>query len=542
MLTAGQWWLYGSIIFLAAMVVHLTALPGSFFWDDYDWVVNNPRVRDPAGLFRLWFDLSQYDYWPMHYTTHWFEWRLWGEWAPPYRVLNQLMHATDCVLLWAILRWMRVPGAWLCAMIFAVHPLNVESVVWISQRKTVQSTAFVFGSLLCYFRYYDTPSRRWYTAAVVLFALGLLTKTSVVMWPLAMLVCVWWRQRKLLARDLLACGPFLVLSLALGVMGTLMRGEQLGIELARDDGFLSRLAIAGDVVWFYVFKALWPFGLSVVYPRWELGHTEPLAFVPLIALIALFAVCWVYRKSWGAAPLASGAYYLINLFPVLGFVGIMFMRYSLVADHWQYLALPGLLAPIVGAASQQWRRFPRLRYVGLTISTAVVFALAYGSLVQSAIWSGADNEPIWRDVLTKNPHGELPHLRLGYVLAQRGEFAEAVQQICESTKHSVPPASWGPPRIDQQRLANATGHRYEQIGLATASDSIRIAYTIGTAMYVLGQDDVAFRYLDSCVKQAPRFAAAHYNLSLVLDQLGYPDEAGAYRRNASYLAEQAMEP
>jgi len=342
-LTVGQGWLYGGLIFIAAFVVHLTALPGSFFWDDYDWVVNNPRVRDPAGLFRLWFDVTQYDYWPMHYSTHWFEWRIWGEWAPPYRVLNQLLHASNCVLLWVILRWMRVPGAWLCAMIFAVHPVNVESVVWISQRKTVQSTAFVFGSLLCYFRYYDTPSRRWYMAAVVLFMLGLLTKTAVVMWPLAMLVCVWWRQRKLEARDLLASVPFLAISFVLGVMGTLMRGEQLGIEFARDDGFMSRLAIAGDAVWFYVFKALWPVELSVVYPRWELGHTEGLAFAPLVALIALFMVFWVYRKGWGAAPLAAGAYYFINLFPVLGFVAIMFMRYSLVADHWQYLALPGLL-------------------------------------------------------------------------------------------------------------------------------------------------------------------------------------------------------
>ncbi len=541
-ITSGQWWWYGGSIFLAAIVVHLTALPGSFFWDDYDWVVNNPRVRDPDGLFRLWFDISQYDYWPMHYTTHWFEWRAWGEWAPPFRVLNQLMHGADCLLLWIILRWMRIPGAWLCAMIFAVHPINVESVVWISQRKTVQSTGFVFGSLLCYFRYYDTSNRRWYAAALLLFVLGLLTKTAVVMWPVAMLVCVWWRQQKLQLRDLLACGPFLAVSFVLGVVGTLMRGEQLGIEFAREDSFLSRLAISGDVVWFYVFKTMWPFGFSVVYPRWELGHVEPLAFAPLAALISLFVVCVVYRKKWGAAALAAGGYYFINLFPVLGFVPIMFMRYSLVADHWQYLALPGLLALVVGVAVQQWRRFPGLRYAGPAVATSLVLMLAYGSLVQSAIWSGAGNEPIWRDALSKNPHSELPHLRLGFVLAQRGEFTEAVSEIAESMKYTVPPVLWGPPQVDPRRMALATGHPYEQVGLETADDKIRIAYALATALHVLGQDNMAFDYLDACVKQAPQFAAAHYNLSLVLDQLGYTAEAEAYRRNAKYLAENAATP
>lgn len=530
-----QWWLFGGLIFIAAFVVHLTALPGGFFWDDYDWVVRNPRVRNADGLYHLWFDINQYDYWPMHYSTHWFEWRVWGEWAPPYRVLNQLMHGLNCVLLWFILRWLGIPGAWLCAMIFAVHPVNVESVVWISQRKTVQSTGFVFGSLLCLFQFYDTKRKRWYALSLVLFILGLLTKSSVVMWPLAAMVCIWWRQRRLRWQDLWYSAPFLAISFALGLTGTLMRGEQLGIEFARDDGFLSRLAMSANVVWFYVAETLWPFQLSVVYPRWELGNTQPSAFIPLLILVLTVAVFWWYRRGWGAAPLGASSYYLINIFPVMGFVPIMYMRYSLVADHWQYLAMPGLLALIVGLATWQWRKYPAFHLVGPAVSCAIVLLLAYNSLSQAAIWSGTDNEPIWRDVLSKNPNSELAHLRLGYVLARRGKFAEAVPQICEAMKFSVPPVPWGPPEIDERRLAMATAHPYELLGLEDTADNVRVAYALGTAMYVMGQYNTAGAYLNSCTAEAPQFAAGHYNFALALEQLGYSDQAKEFQLKANSL-------
>ncbi len=330
------------------------------------------------------------------------------------------------------------------------------------------------------------------------------------------------------------------ISFVLGLAGTLMRGEQLGIEYAREDGFLSRLAMSGNVVWFYVAETLWPFQLSVVYPRWELGNTAPAAFLPLIALALVIGMFWWYRSGWGAAPLGASSYYLINIFPVMGFVAIMYMRYSLVADHWQYLAMPGLLALIVGVVTLQWRKFPAFRIAGPAVSCAVVLLLAYNSLLQAAIWSGTDNEPIWRDVLSKNPNSELAHLRLGYVLARRGEFSEAIPQICESTKFSIPPVEWGPPTVDERRLEMVTSHPYASVGLEHADDNVRIAYALGSAMYAMGQFEIAGGSLNACTQEAPQFAASYYNFALALEQLGYGDQAQAMRLKADSLLQSTL--
>ncbi len=520
-----------------AVVVHLPALPGDFFWDDYDWIVDNPRVRESDGLRRLWTEWDQYDYWPLHYSMHWFEWRLWGEWAAPFRLLNQFWHALDCLLVWLLLARLRVPGAYLIAILFAVHPVNVESVAWVSQRKTVQSTAGAFVSLACLLRYIDTLHARWYVASVLAFLFGLLTKTSVVMWPLALLLCLAWYRRRFTLGDVRVIAPMLLISLVLGLAGTLMRGEQQGIEYARDDGLASRLAIAGRAVWFYAEKTVWPLELSVVYPRWELGRTDLVAFLPLVALIAVLGIAWKYRRRWGLAVFVAMGYFVVNLFPALGFIGYMFQRYSLVGDHYQYLAMPGLLALLVGGAATLIVHRPPMRLPALVLAVVVAGFLSWQSFERSRLWSADDSEPIWRDALETNPDGELPNRRLGYVLAVRGEFREAVELICKAERTAVPPVPWGPPRVDPQRLEDATGHRFEKIGLEQTSEDVRIAYAMGTSLYVMGQEQLAGDFLFTIAKQAPGFAGAPYNLALVTAAMGDQEQSKKWYLQAEALAE-----
>ncbi|MBX7168856.1 MAG: hypothetical protein K1X74_21145 [Pirellulales bacterium] len=534
--------LAAAVLFVAALVVHLPALPGGFFWDDYDWVVNNPKVCADEGLYQLWFTWNQGDYWPMHYSTHWFEWRVWGEWALPYRVLNQLFHAANGVLLWLLFARLRVPGAWWAALIFVVHPVNVESVVWISQRKTVQSTAGVLLALWCYLDFLERGGARWYLAAWGCFLLGLLTKSAVVMWPLAMLIVVaWWRGR-IVPRDAWLCLPWFLTSAWFGAVGMLMKQKQPGIEWARDDTFFERLLIAGKAVWFYAAKAVWPHPLAVVYPRWELGQIDALGVIAVASLVGLLIASWLARRTWGAAPLTAMGYYLVNLFPVLGFTEIMFMRYSLVADHWQYLALPGLLALLVGGAVLLGRELRLPRPLRIACGGAVVGVLALLAWRQSAAWATEDHVPIWRESLAINPQSELPNLRLGYALARRREMVEAVERICQAARYSVPPLPWGNAPIQEDVWLTIRREPWYAQAQGVDDPALRVALALGTAYLVMNQAGLALAPLQQVAQAAPESPVAHYNLAIALQRLGRAAEAQVEFARARQLAKTSAQP
>src|SRR5208337_608248 len=158
-------------------------------------------------------------------------------------------------------------------------------------------------------------------------------KTSLVMLPAVLLLCAWWRRGRVSGKDLLRSLPFFALSLGLGLATMwFQKHNGIGAALVRPEGFCSRLAAAGWIVWFYLFKLLLPAGLCVIYPRWEVDGASGFAFAPPALLIAGLALLWLRRKSWGRAPLFALAYFVIMLLPVLGFVDVAFMRFSLVAD------------------------------------------------------------------------------------------------------------------------------------------------------------------------------------------------------------------
>ena len=210
-----------AILVVATLAVFAPVMwQGGFFWDDYDLIVRNPLMRAAggAGLRDFWFTTKNFDYFPLTSTTFWIEWRLWGAWAQPYHVLNVLLHLGSVLLLWRILKQLGVPGAFWAALVFAVHPVNVESVAWISERKNTLSMFLMCVSVAAYLRFERTRSAAVYGGAVGAFVLALLAKTAVVMLPFVLLLLAWYRRGKVTKRDVMAAGPFFLASFLLGLI------------------------------------------------------------------------------------------------------------------------------------------------------------------------------------------------------------------------------------------------------------------------------------------------------------------------------------
>ncbi len=502
-------WLAATLLVVLAVVAHVPALPGDFVWDDVNVIRDNLQMRTTAGLMQFWTSVAQPDYWPVAFTSHWIEWHIWGDWAPGYRMLNVILHGLNGVLLWRLLLRLEVAGAWLVAAVFVVHPVTVEAVAWILQRKTLLSTTLVFGSLLCYLRWEDDARSKMYWAAVGLFVAALLTKTAVIMWPFVLLLVAWWRRRTWTLRDLRGSAVFFVIAGVTGV-GNLALQRYWQDEVIRDDGFISRLATAGQAVVFYIAEAIYPVGLSFIYPRWKLDDPSLLDFVPYVVFIAILIVAWRHRAAWGAACLVAMGYYLLNLFPVLGFVNIYYMVYSLVADHWQYLALPGLLALLLGWASHYIASLTsRWRQLGPIAATLLVGTLTV--LTWQHAWTfGGDEERLWRQTLDRSPNAWLAHNGLGVVLLNRGDHEEATARFrrCVEINPDYAEAenNWGATLYMQAHVSEAIEHFQRAVDLDAGYSQAHL--NLGVALWREEDAHGAAKHLGQAMRLDPSMTSS----------------------------------
>ena len=371
----------------------------------------------------------------MVFTTFWLEYRMWRLNPIGYHATNILLHALCAFLFYLLLEQLGVPGAILAAFAFALHPVCVESVAWVTERKNVLSTLFYLSSAILFLRAYDVENgglrlpRRWgrYLASLALFALALFSKTVTCTLPVAILVVLWWKRGRLFARDLLYVSPMLAMGGALGAMTVWMETHVVGtshIDLGLS--FPGRLVVAGRAVFFYAFKLVWPTDLAFIYPRWQIDANPGWQLVVPLSLVAAAVTLGALRRRIGRAPLAALLLFIVTLSPALGFIDVFPMRYSFVADHFQYLALLGPLA-LAGAfvarapLETPLRLVPvPLRYVALGV---VALTLAVLTNRQARIY--VDARTMWADTLRKNPKAWLAHNNLGEILLTEGHPAEA---------------------------------------------------------------------------------------------------------------------
>ena len=354
-----------AIIAVAAFLAYFPSLNGEFILDDDRLLTDNNLIKAPDGLHRFWFTTEAIDYWPVTNTTFWIEWRVWGMNPTGYHVISLTLHIVEALLIWFILKKLSIPGAFLAALIFTVHPVNVESVAWISQLKNMLSMLFFLLSTLFYLQAetYLSPLQNrifmrgvnyWYWLSLAMFMLAILSKGSVVILPVMLLWIIWWRRDCVTKWELMRIAPFFVAAVGFTFVNVWFQrhGSE---EVLRNANFIERLLGAGSVVLFYLYKALLPIDLAFIYPQWHIQNGSPLWWLPLCSVLAITAVLWWYRNRWSRPLLFAWGFFCVALVPVMGFTDVGFMKYSLVADHYQHIAIIGLIT-LVSAGLSVWRQ------------------------------------------------------------------------------------------------------------------------------------------------------------------------------------------
>ena len=396
---------------------------GGLIWDDFLWSQSR-AVREWSGLDTIWAWPSRMEahYWPLTYTTFWLEHKLWGLEPAGYHLVNVLLHLLNSLLVWRLLLRLAVPGAWVAAAVFAVHPLHVESVAWIIERKDVLSGLFYLTAVLLWLRFLEQPRPWRYALALLLFAAGLLSKTMVVTLPAALLILQWWKNGRITALDLRRVAPFFLVALLITAVDLYSYGSRSG---SLDSSLPERVLIAAQALWFYAGKLAWPTGLAVIYPRWDVSLGDPWAWLCLAAATALAATLWIMRHRIGRGPLAGALFFAVTLSPVLGFVHHDYMEYSVVADRFQYLAGIGVMAALIAAAVEGAGRLPGGWKRGAAGLVAVALAL-----LGTATWRQAgiyrDEVTFYSHIVSLNPRARNAHYNLSKALAEAGRPEEAL--------------------------------------------------------------------------------------------------------------------
>ncbi len=422
--------LLAGLLLAAAFLAYLPALHGGLILDD-DLHITRPELQSLGGLWRIWFEIgATQQYYPALHTAFWVEHRLWGDAVEGYHLVNVLFHACAACLVVPLMRRLRLPGAWLAAFLFALHPVCVESVAWIAEQKNTLSAFLALGSALAYLRYDDERRRSHFWIALGLFALALLSKTAVVTLPVTLMVVVWWRRSRLdWRRDV---RPLLIWSILGGAVGlvTLSVERKLlaGIHVDFTLTPVERGLVAGRAFWFYLGKLTWPANLTFFYPRWAVSTAAAWQYLYPAAAAAL-AAALLFLAPGRRGPPAAFLCYAAMLAPVLGFVNVEWFVFSFVADHLQYLASLCLIIPLAAALAKGAQR---LSAPWRQAAPAAEFALlaALGVLTWRQCDRYRDPVTFYRTAAEINPASSVAHNHYGAALAVLpGRMPEAIGQF-----------------------------------------------------------------------------------------------------------------
>lgn len=570
-------WLGAGGLVALVLVVYWPTLNNGYIWDDETYVEHNVNLQSASGLYNIWFKIGAVpQYYPLVHTTFWIENHLWGLAPRGYHFVNLTLHALSAILLWRLLLRLRVPGAWLAAAIFAVHPVQVETVAWITERKNVLSCLLGLGAIWSYLKFSppempdaqraaDVPATgNWwyYGLSLALFVLGLLSKTVICSVPAVLLVIYWWKQGRLNLRETLRLAPFFLIGLLLAALTVWMeRTRVLAVGAEWDYSPIQRILLAGRDLWFYAGKLAWPHPLIFFYPRWEIRAADGWQYLYPAAALLVFAGLWAFRKRIGRGPLAAALIFAGVLVPALGFFNVYPFRFSFVADHFQYHAS---LALIALAAAGITLLCARLKWRGALPLVAIVVIGSLAATAQHRTGVYHNLKTLYEDTIAQNPDCWIAHHNLGSYYEDRGGYAEAIEHYREAIRldpkqgrlrislaapllitNQLKEAdaqltqalageineidrsdAWlylGNVRTAERRFSEAFA-AYEQ-AISARPDNDVVLYFHGTALAASGDTDGAIEKLRAAIQRNPNYAEAQNRLGQFLTIAGRRGEA-----------------
>ena len=567
-------WFWALLLIAVVFIAYAQVFRAGFIWDDESHLTRNPCVIGPLGLKEIW-TTAQAVYYPLVLTTFWTLHKFIGLNPFPYHLLNVLLHGASAVLLWRILQLLKIRGAWLGAALWALHPVMVQSVAWITELKNTQSCLFYLLSILWFLKWQNRRVGATATSfelerseggrsfwglvlSLAFFVLATLSKPSVVMLPFVLGLCIWWMRGKIRWRDALALAPFALISAvasAWTVWEQKFHARAIGPDWAQT--FPERLIIAGKIICFYVAKLVWPYPLIFIYPRWDVDSSEVVGYLPLMAAMAALIALWFVRAQWGRALFFAAAYYVVSLFPVLSFFSVFFFRYSFVSDHFQYLASMGPLA-LAGAGiatllgyfcnnaagfvshpdavprSVSTIASPRRRLV-LSGGLCGMLLVSLGFLTWRQTAEYHNLFALYTATLQKNPGCWMANYNLGIVLSEQGEADQAIDNyrraVALRPDYAEAHYNLGRLLVEQGQLADAIAH-YERAAAINPADA-EAQNNLGVTLFGIGRTDDAIAHYQKALEIRPGYAEVSCNLANALIAKG--DFDGAISRYKACL-------
>src|SRR5262245_44288735 len=422
-------------IALITVGLYFPSFRNGYVWDDADYVTANPWVQGTSTILDIWFSHSTPQYYPVTFTSFWLEHKLWGLDPAGYHVVNGLLHAANAVLLYLLMRRLSTSLAFAVALVFAIHPIQVETVAWITERKNLLAVFFFLLAVRFWLRYESDRRPGSYGWSFVTFVLSLLSKSITACFVAVPFLLRWSRRQRIERVDLVRVVPFCVAGAVAGLHTAWLEihkvgatGEDWALTL------LERLVLPARIVPFYIGHILVPSGYVFSYPRWHLDPKSLAQWAPTVVLLVAVVLLIAYRERIGRGAVAAFLFFLISLVPALGLFNVYPMRYSFVADHFAYLSSIPLIGFLVGASVFVLDRLPWPAGMPAPRARRITagLALGAGALVMCVVAlrhtrDFRDAETLWLHVIGKNPKSLLACTNLGLLYLERGQADEATR-------------------------------------------------------------------------------------------------------------------
>ena len=532
--------LLGMLILVALIGVALfPAVLGGFVWDDRAFTEAVP-VMSNSGLYSIWLspaDLpSEGHYWPITYTTFWLEHKLWGYTPLPYHIFNLILHSINSCLVFYLLWRLAVPGAWLAAAVFAIHPVHVEPVAWVIGRKDLLSTMFCLCLFLVWMRFRESPKPvLWrYVLTLVLFVAALFSKSTIVALPVVLLIWQWWKGERVQVRHLLWVLPFFVIGLVYSYLDFSFYTSREKVDF--DLSLLDRFMLASQAFWFYILKLVWPSSLSIIYPLWQVGVSSVYSWLSLVGALGLAGVLWWFRDKTGKGYLAGLLFFVLLLMPMLGFIDYGYMQFAYAADRYQYLASVGVIVILCSLAVMGSSKLPLVMRKGM-IGIAVVVLATFGYLSWQQAKHYENEITLFSHIISLNPDARSAYSNLSGALADFGRFEESLENgylaIESDRKGSGGYAVTGAAHIKLKQYVEAED--VLRRGFEINSKDKSIGVNLGESLRLQARYEEALPYYRHVIKRNPDFVNARVGIGASLYHLKQYEESIEHMKHALSL-------
>jgi Flp pilus assembly protein TadD len=514
---------------VVTVLTYWPAWHGGFIWDDDRYVTNNPLLVAPDGLRRIWLSLdAPSQYFPLSYTLLRFEHSWWGLNPAGYHWVNILLHVANAFLVWRVLSRLEVPGSWLAAIIFALHPVQVESVAWISEVKNLLMGFFFLQTVLAWIKYIEArgqPRTVFYFAAVLFYFFALAAKSTACTLPAALLLIFWLKKKPIDRQAIFSIAPFVLLALGAGLIAIWWEKYHQGTRVLVSLAPLERILIASRAIWFYLGKLFWPSNLTFIYPQWKIDVSDPGAYIWLAVTVALIVFVYFARRLLGRGVEVGLLFFAATLSPLLGFIMLYTFRYTFVADHYQYLACIGPIALVSAGFTRIVDRIQTAQWIAWSAGLAAVACLGVLTFRQSRMYR--DLETLWRTTISKDPNSWIAYNNLGVVQVEKGNLDVAIDAYHRSLQlhPEYPEALYNLGSALLQKGETDKAIELCEEALKLQPTDVDAHVVLGNALMSRQEVDRAILHYRQALQLRPDDTNAHYNLGVALRGQGKDEEA-----------------